>query len=83
MEVNLLLGFMWSSVIVVSLMLVFENIDSYLLRRNISNQDQKINELKAQLYEAQRPPSVPGVTYPTTSETRRPNSPPTTPPAVY
>ena len=90
MEINMLLGFTWASVAIVGLLLVFENLDSGLLRRSASKQDQKINELKAQLFDAQKAlttattypspapgiPSAPGATaYPPTY-----NTPPTTPP---
>lgn len=89
MEINMLLGFTWASVFIVGLLLVFENLDSGLLRRNASKQEQKINELKAQLFDTQKAlaaaptiaaapgiPSAPGATaYPPTH-----NTPPTTPP---
>ena len=91
MEVNMLLGFPWASVVVIGLLLIFENIDSGLLRRNVSKQEQKINELKAQLFDAKKPldaptayPSSgpttsPNVAYPTAEEARRnPPLPPTT-----
>ncbi len=55
MEVNILLGFTWAGLIVVGLLLVFENLDSGLLRRTIEQQDKKINELKAQLFDAKKP----------------------------
>lgn len=78
MEINLLLGFTWASVGVVGLLLVFENIDSGLLRRSAAKQDQKINELKAQLFDAKKP-----LAPPPTSPTPYPsdyNAPPTPPP---
>ncbi|MDO7887558.1 hypothetical protein [Hymenobacter cheonanensis] len=90
MEINMLLGFTWASVFIMGLLLVFENLDSGLLRRSASKQEQKINELKAQLFDTQKalaaaptmhssPPgisSAPGATaYPPTY-----NTPPTTPP---
>ncbi len=84
MEINMLLGFTWGGVIIVGLLLISENIDSGLLRRNVSKHEQKINELKAQLYEAQKPASTPGVSYPTAGDMRRPNPlPPTPPPTTY
>ena len=52
MEINMLLGFAWASVAVVGLLLIFENLDSGLLRRSVAKQEQKINELKAQLFDA-------------------------------
>jgi len=55
LEINMLLGFTWAGVIVVGLLLVFENLDSGLLRRTIDQQDKKINELKAQLFDAKKP----------------------------
>ena len=54
LEVNFLLGLAWSSIAVVGLLLVFENIDSGLLRREVTQQERKINELKAQLFDAKR-----------------------------
>ena len=78
MEVNLLLGFTWGGVIVVGLLLIFENLDSGLLRRNVGQQDKKINELKAQLFDAQRP-TAPPVVPPASSY----NAPPASPPSTY
>jgi hypothetical protein len=89
MEINMLLGFTWASVFITGLLLIFENLDSGLLRRSAAKQEQKINELKAQLFDTQRAlaaaptiptapgiPSAPGATaYPSTY-----NTPPTTPP---
>ncbi|WP_151089275.1 hypothetical protein [Hymenobacter baengnokdamensis] len=79
MEINLLLGFAWASVVVVTLLLIFENIDSSLLRRSVTQQDHKINELKAQLYDVKKPlappTSGPAAPYPTAYD-----APPTTPP---
>ncbi|MGI4737210.1 MAG: hypothetical protein ACRYG7_18745 [Janthinobacterium lividum] len=90
MEINMLLGFTWASVFIMGLLLVFENLDSGLLRRSASKQEQKINELKAQLFDTQKAlaaaptihstapgiSSAPGATaYPPTY-----NTPPTTPP---
>ncbi len=93
MEINMLLGFTWASVFVVGLLLVFENIDSGLLRRNVAKQEQKINELKAQLFDAKKPlaPPLPNPTvYPPAPRNVPPvvsptnpqayNTPPTTPP---
>jgi hypothetical protein len=80
LEINMLLGFMWASVAVVGLLLIFENIDSGLLRRTVNQQEKKINELKAQLFDAKKPiaPPVtnPVAPYPTSSY----NTPPPTPP---
>lgn len=80
LEINLLLGFTWASVGVVALLLVFENIDSSLLRRKIGKQDAQINELKAQLYEVQKPLTPPSPQPPTHSapSTYMPPSPPAT-----
>lgn len=61
MEINLLLGFTWAGVGVVGLLLVFENLDSGLLRRTVSQQEKKINELKAQLFDATKPLPTPTV----------------------
>ncbi|TDN37735.1 hypothetical protein A8B98_04250 [Hymenobacter sp. UV11] len=95
MEVNMLLGFTWASVAVIGLLLIFENIDSGLLRRTVGKQERKINELKAQLFDAQKPlgppayptpaaQPAPGVAYPTAEQTRRPDPlPPTPPPTTY
>ena len=82
MEINLLLGFTWGGVIVVGLLLIFENIDSGLLRRNVSKQDQKINELKAQLFDAKKPLTAPTAynTPPAAGPAAPYNAPPTTPP---
>lgn len=78
MEINLLLGFTWASVGVIGLLLIFENIDSGLLRRNVAKQEQKINELKAQLFDAKKP-LAPPVTSPTPYPSAY-NAPPTPPP---
>ncbi|MGI4742317.1 MAG: hypothetical protein ACRYG7_44740 [Janthinobacterium lividum] len=84
MEINMLLGFTWASVGVVGLLLIFENLDSGLLRRTVSQQEKKINELKAQLFDATKPlpTPTPGVrTSPYPSPTASPyDVPPTTPP---
>lgn len=79
MEINLLLGFAWASVGIVGLLLVFENIDSGLLRRTVGQQEKKINELKAQLFDAQKPLAPPATTVPrSTPPTYMPPSPPPT-----
>ena len=90
MEINMLLGFTWASVVIMGLLLLTENLDSGLLRRSALKQEQKINELKAQLFDTQKAlaaaptihstapgiPAAPGATaYPPTY-----NTPPTTPP---
>lgn len=79
MEINLLLGFAWASVGIVALLLIFENLDSGLLRRTIGQQEKKINELKAQLFDAQKPLASPTSTlappYPSAYQ-----APPTIPP---
>jgi hypothetical protein len=90
MEINMLLGFTWASVFIMGLLLVFENLDSGLLRRSASKQEQKINELKAQLFDTQKAlaaaPTIstaPGIS-PAPGATAYPpaypNTPPTTPP---
>jgi hypothetical protein len=79
MEINLLLGFAWASVGVIGMLLLFENLDSSLLRRNISKQEQKINELKAELFDAKKPVTPPITdpnSYPTAYDAR-PTPPPT------
>jgi hypothetical protein len=55
MEVNLLLGLTWVGVIVTGLLMAIEKADSGLLRRSAAKQEQKINELKAQLFDAKKP----------------------------
>jgi hypothetical protein len=79
MEINLLLGFAWASVGVIGLLLLFENLDSSLLRRNIAKQEQKINELKAELFDAKKPitPPMTGPTSYPTAYDARPTPPPT------
>jgi hypothetical protein len=79
MEINLLLGFAWASVGVIGLLLLFENLDSSLLRRNIAKQEQKINELKAELFDAKKPvtPPITGPTSYPTAYDARPTPPPT------
>ena len=94
MERNFLLGFTWAGVGAVALLLLVENLDSGLLRRRVGKQEQKINELKAQLFDAQRPrttppaaayppppgqPRPPGVAYPPADPARRPGPPPNFP----
>jgi hypothetical protein len=57
--------------VVLALQLVIENIDSSVLRRTLSQQDSKVNELKAKLYDYQSGPaatSAPAVSYPTAAE---------------
>lgn len=80
MEINMLLGFTWASVAVIGLLLIVENIDSGLLRRTIGQQEKKINELKAQLFDAKKPLSPPvnspSAPYPTTSYDTLPPTPP-------
>ena len=82
MEINLLLGFTWAGVSVVGLLLIFENLDSGLLRRTVSQQEKKINELKAQLFDATKPAAPPAASvrmppYPSASPY---DVPPTIPP---
>ncbi|MVN77875.1 hypothetical protein GO988_16210 [Hymenobacter sp. HMF4947] len=67
-------------VIVMALQLIVENIDSSVLRRTVSKQDGKINELKATLYDTHQrvaptplgtptaTPTGPAVAYPTAAE---------------
>jgi hypothetical protein len=75
----------WVGVGVLALQLVIENLDSSTLRRTVGQQDGKINELKAKLYDAQQPTSrpvladspTPAVTYPTAaSAAERDQTPP-------
>jgi len=83
MEINMLLGFTWASVIIMGLLLLFENLDSGLLRRNVAKQEQRINELKAQLFDATKSASQ---TAPTATGYSAPayNTPSTpTPPTTY
>jgi hypothetical protein len=42
-------------VVVLALHLITENIDSSVLRRTVGQQDSKINELKAKLYDVHQP----------------------------
>jgi hypothetical protein len=77
-------------VIVLALHLIVENIDSSVLRRTIAQQDQKVNELKAKLYDVHQPTSTaattnPAVTYPTAASAAErdqaaPQGPSATPP---
>jgi hypothetical protein len=77
-------------VMVLALQLITENIDSSVLRRTVAQQDGKINELKAKLYDVHQPTSTAATTsaavsYPTaTSAAERdqaaPQSPSATPP---
>lgn len=81
----------WVGVIVLGLHLLTENLDSTLLRRNVAQQDNRINELKAKLYDVQQPagrPVVsttvdPAVSYPTAAEAHRTDVPPATTPPTY
>lgn len=79
MEVNMLLGFTWASVAVIGLLLIFENIDSGLLRRTVNQQERKINELKAQLFDAKKPLGPPSsgsvASYPSSYDTLPPTPP--------
>ncbi len=54
--------------VVLALQLVIENLDSSLLRRSVAQQDSKINELKARLYDHQQTsdrmaPGIPAAPY--------------------
>ena len=81
----------WVGVVILGLHLITENLDSTLLRRSVAQQDNRINELKAKLYDVQTPasrpgtaPAAPAVAYPTAEETRlrdTPSSP--VPPTTY
>ena len=59
--------------VVLALELVVENLDSSLLRREVGKQDNRINELKAKLYDTNQPAGTspaaathsPSVSYPT------------------
>ena len=78
----------WIGLIILGLHLVVENLDSTLLRRSAAQQDNRINELKAKLYDVQAPASRPtaasAVAYPTADEARLRDTPPTTtPPTTY
>ena len=57
--------------VLMAVQLIVENIDSGVLRRTVGQQDSRINELKAKLYDHQSttPPAArPGVAYPTADE---------------
>jgi hypothetical protein len=81
----------WIGVVVLGLHLVVENLDSTLLRRTVAQQDNRINELKAKLYDVQQPAgrpvaattADPAVSYPTAAEARRTDVPPATTPPTY
>ncbi len=87
-ERDFFMALCWVGVVVLGLHLVTENLDSALLRRTATQQDNRINELKAKLYDVQQPASRPlaattdgpAVSYPTAAEARRADAPPTTPP---
>jgi hypothetical protein len=49
-------------VMVLALQLITENIDSSVLRRTVAQQDGKINELKAKLYDVHQPTSTAATT---------------------
>jgi len=83
-------------VIVLALHLITENLDSSVLRSTVSKQDNRINELKASLYDAQQrtgaavapASSTPSaVSYPTAAEAaqrdERPTSGPAATPTTY
>jgi|GEM_PF-1555510 len=82
MEVNLLLGLTWVGVIVTALLMLVEKADSGLLRRNAAKQEQRINELKAQLFDAKKPLASP-TNYPTTSSPATDTSTTTPYPSAY
>lgn len=83
--------------VVLAAELVVENLDSSVLRRTVKQQDSKINELKAKLYDTHQrttappiatAPAVPAVGYPTATDAAAaersrlaPDSPAATPPA--
>ena len=81
----------WVGVAILGLHLITENLDSTLLRRSVAQQDNRINELKAKLYDAQQPPVrpaatpvIPAVAYPTADEARLRDTPlAPTPPTTY
>ena len=73
----------WVGVVILGLHLVTENLDSTLLRRSVAQQDNRINELKAKLYDVQTPATTP-VAYPTAEETRLRDTPSSSvPPTTY
>jgi hypothetical protein len=80
--------------VVLALVVMVENLDSSLLRREVGKQESKVNELKAKLYDTHQPAAVassaathsPSVSYPTAADAAtaaehapRPTNPPTTP----
>lgn len=80
-------------VVALAAQLLTENLDSSMLRRTVGQQESKINELKAKLYDTHQHAAPlptadaigPAVTYPTAAEAaarepRRPGAPPATPP---
>jgi hypothetical protein len=74
-------------VVILALQLITENIDSSVLRRTISKQDARINELKANLYDAQQrsnlaSPTGSAVSYPTAAEAAQRDLPPTSGPTA-
>ncbi len=77
-------------VVVLALHLITENIDSSVLRSTVSKQDNRINELKANLYDAQQRSTTaipasstgPAVSYPTAAEAAQRDERPTTGPAA-
>lgn len=91
-ERNLFYVLSWVGVAVLALQLLIDNLNSSALRRTVGQQDDKINELKAKLYDAQQPArplvpadsSTPAVTYPTAASaaTERDQAPPAGPPAT-
>ncbi len=87
-ERDFFMALCWVGVVVLGLHLVTENLDSALLRRTATQQDNRINELKAKLYDVQQPVGRPvaattdeaAVAYPTAAEAHRAAGPPATPP---
>lgn len=90
-ERNLFYVLSFIGVVVLALHLVVENIDSSALRSTVAQQDGKINELKAKLYDVHQPASTvattsaPAVAYPTAASAAErdqaaPQGPPATPP---
>ena len=67
----------WVGVLVLGLQFIIENLDSALLRRNVSSQDDKINELKARLYDQQQRPTPPAAPVPAPTRYPESNVPPT------
>lgn len=53
-EANFFRVLLWVSVVVLGLQLIVENMDSSLLRRNLTQHEAKINELKAKMYDHQQ-----------------------------